>query len=221
MQDTLIFRPLGLQSYEPIWHAMQHFTANRDQQTLDEIWWVEHPPVFTLGLNGKAEHLLNTAEIPVVQIDRGGQVTYHGPGQLIFYLLIDLQRRHIGVRQLVTYMEQAIIEVLAEYSIVGNPRKDAPGVYVDDAKIAALGLRIRHGCSYHGLSLNVEMDLSPFTRINPCGYKDMPVTQMSSFCKITEMEVIASLLLKHLQALLGYNGHEIATDIPHESETDR
>ncbi len=171
-------RHLGLQEYNSVWEKMRDFTARRNSSTCDELWLVQHPPVFTLGTNGKEHHILNAGYIPVVRTDRGGQVTYHGPGQLIAYLLIDLKRRHWGVRQLVTAMEQSIIDLLAEYQIKGETRRDAPGVYVAEAKIAALGLRVRHGCSYHGLSLNVEMDLTPFQRINPCGYEQMEVTSL-------------------------------------------
>ncbi len=156
---------------------MQAFTEERDEHTDDEIWWVEHPPVFTQGRNGKPEHLLDPGHIPVIAVDRGGQITYHGPGQIVFYCLIDLRRRKLGVRELVTLIEQSIIEMLGDYGISAAARSDAPGVYVQGEKIAALGLRIRRGCSFHGLSLNVDMDLSPFERINPCGYTDLKVTQ--------------------------------------------
>lgn len=156
---------------------MQAFTEERDEHTEDEIWWVEHPPVFTQGRNGKAEHLLDPGDIPVIAVDRGGQVTYHGPGQIVFYCLIDLRRRKLGVRQLVTLIEQSIIELLDSFGVSAAARSDAPGVYVQGEKIAALGLRIRRGCSFHGLSLNVDMDLSPFECINPCGYADLKVTQ--------------------------------------------
>lgn len=156
---------------------MQAFTEARNKITPDEIWWVEHPPVFTQGRNGKPEHLLDPGEIPVIQIDRGGQVTFHGPGQIVLYCLLDLRRRNLGVRQFVTLIEQSIIDLLARYGVDAAARSDAPGVYVQGRKIAALGLRIRHGCSFHGLSLNVDMDLEPFQRINPCGYAGLAVTQ--------------------------------------------
>lgn len=166
-------------SYEPIWTAMREFTAQRDAHTHDEVWLLNHYPVFTQGQAGKAEHILLPGDIPVVQIDRGGQVTYHGPGQLIAYLLLDVRRSNLGVRELVERIERSIIDVLASFGIEGESQRKAPGVYVNGAKIAALGLRLRNGCSYHGLSFNAAMDLSPFARINPCGYAGMSVTQLS------------------------------------------
>lgn len=178
MSRALVLRQLGLQDYTPIFHAMREFTTHRQPDTLDELWVLSHPPVFTQGQAGKPEHLLAPGDIPVVQIDRGGQVTYHGPGQLVVYLLIDVRRASIGVRDLVSLIEQSIIETLSALGIAAETREAAPGVYVGDAKIAALGLRIRRGCSYHGLSLNVDMDLQPFARINPCGYQGMAVTQI-------------------------------------------
>lgn len=178
MPPAPVIRRLGLQAYAPVWRDMQRFTDERDAATPDELWWVEHPPVFTVGLNGKAEHLLNPGGIDVIQVDRGGQVTYHGPGQVVLYLLVDLRRRGLGVRALVNLMEQAVIALLADHGITARARQDAPGVYVDGAKIASLGLRVRRGCSYHGLALNVDMDLEPFRRINPCGYPGLAVTQL-------------------------------------------
>jgi lipoyl(octanoyl) transferase len=174
----VIVRRLGLVEYEPTWHRMQQFTAARDENTEDEIWLLEHPPVFTLGQAGKMEHLLRDVGIPLVKIDRGGQITYHGPGQLVVYLLLDLRRRDIKVRELVRKMEQALIDMLAEYGISAQRLSGAPGVYVDGAKIAALGLRVKNGCTLHGLALNVDMDLAPYQAINPCGYAGMAVTQM-------------------------------------------
>jgi len=175
---------LGLQPYEQVWAAMTEFTNTRTQDSLDQLWLVEHPPVFTQGQAGKAEHLLVPGDIPVVQSDRGGQVTYHGPGQLVAYPLLDLRRLKMGVRDLVTALEQTIIATLAHYQIDAFPKPDAPGVYVDTNgrvdKIASLGLRVRRGCSFHGLALNVAMDLSPFLRINPCGYQGLAMTQMRS-----------------------------------------
>ena len=171
--STVIIRQLGTKHYEPVWQAMQRFTDERDQNTQDEIWLVEHPPVFTQGQAGKAEHILMPGDIPVVQVDRGGQVTYHGPGQQVIYLLLNLKRRKLGVRHLVTAMENAVVGLLANYEITAYPKPDAPGVYVDEKKVCSLGLRIRNGCSFHGLALNVNMDLSPFQRINPCGYAGM------------------------------------------------
>lgn len=172
-----VIHTLGLVDYLPTWEAMKRFTANRDMSTRDEIWLVQHPPTYTQGLAGKAEHLIAPTSIPVIKIDRGGQITYHGPGQIVAYLLLDMRRRKIGVRELVTLMEQAVIDLLSEYGIVAHSRKSAPGVYVSDAKIAALGLKIKNGYCYHGLSLNVDMDLTPFASINPCGYTGLRVTQ--------------------------------------------
>ena len=173
----LIVQRLGLVDYQATWAAMQTFTAIRTPDTPDEIWVLQHPPVYTLGLNGKPEHLPLNSGIPVIKIDRGGQITYHGPGQIVIYLLLDLKRRGMGVRALVSLMEQAVVTLLRNHGIEAKNRADAPGVYVKGAKIAALGLRIKRGCSYHGLSLNVDMDLTPFLAINPCGYPDMQVTQ--------------------------------------------
>ena len=170
-------RWLGPVEYAPTWRAMQDFTAQRTPDTPDELWLLEHPPVYTQGQAGKAEHLIAATDIPVVPIDRGGQITYHGPGQVVAYVLVDLRRRGYGIRELVTRMEQAVIDLLAAHGVAAARRAGAPGVYVDGAKIAALGLRVKHGCTYHGLALNVDMDLAPFAAINPCGYAGMPVTQ--------------------------------------------
>ncbi len=172
-----VVKRLGRVDYEPTFQAMQDFTAGRTAETPDELWIVEHPPVYTLGQAGKPEHILEDVGIPVVRIDRGGQVTYHGPGQVVIYLLLDLQRLKIKVRELVTAIEQAVIDFLAAQGVAAERREGAPGVYVGEAKIAALGLKIKNGCSYHGLSLNVDMDLYPFTAINPCGYAGLRVTQ--------------------------------------------
>ncbi|MEY3808770.1 MAG: lipoyl(octanoyl) transferase LipB [Pseudomonadota bacterium] len=172
-------RNLGIQPYESTWQDMQRFTQNRDAQSVDELWITEHPPVYTLGLNGKREHLLATGAIPVIQSDRGGQVTYHGPGQLIIYTLLDIKRLNLGIRPLVTLLEQAIIFALAEYGISASARVDAPGVYVGNKKIGSIGLRIKKNCSYHGLSINNHMDLSLFDRINTCGYSELEVTQLA------------------------------------------
>ena len=174
---TPLIKPLGRVDYEPTWQAMLAFTSERSATTPDEIWIVEHPPVFTLGQAGKPEHLLEDVGIPVVKIDRGGQITYHGPGQVVIYLLLDLSRLKIKVRELVTAIEQAVIDFLAAYGVTAERHDGAPGVYVGAAKIAALGLKIKNGCSYHGLSLNVDMDLSPFAAINPCGYAGLQVIQ--------------------------------------------
>lgn len=176
--DDIRLRTLGQTDYTACWGAMRQHTAQRSQTSTDEIWLTEHSPVFTLGQAGLPEHVLDAGDIPLVRTDRGGQVTYHGPGQIVAYLLIDLKRRGYGVRELVWRMEQSIIDVLADFQVPGERRQNAPGVYVAEQKIAALGLRIRHGCSYHGLALNVAMDLSPFSRINPCGYEGLRVTQL-------------------------------------------
>lgn len=174
---NVVVKRLGRVDYAPTFQAMQDFTASRTDETADELWIVEHPPVYTLGQAGKPEHILKDVGIPIVQIDRGGQVTYHGPGQVVIYLLLDLPRLKIKVRELVSAIEQAVIDLLAGYGVTAERREGAPGVYVGDAKVAALGLRIRNGCSYHGVSLNVDMDLSPFAAINPCGYAGLKVIQ--------------------------------------------
>jgi lipoyl(octanoyl) transferase len=194
---SLHIKALGMVDYEPTWRAMQRFTDERTADTPDEIWLVQHPPTYTQGQAGKPEHLLNPTAIPVVKIDRGGQITYHGPGQIVAYLLLDLRRWKINVRELVRLMEQAVIDLLAEYGVSAQGREEAPGVYVGDAKIAALGLKIRKSCSYHGLSFNVDMDLSPFDNINPCGYEGLRVTQA--------LEVGISVPWEELQAQLTQN----------------
>ena len=176
----MLTRHLGQVDYAATLAAMQDFTDTREADTPDELWFLEHPPVFTLGLNADPAHVLCPGDIPVVQTDRGGQVTFHGPGQLVCYVLIDVRRAGLGVRDLVTRLETAVIETLAGYGIEGRARRDAPGVYVGEAKIASLGLRIRRGCCYHGLSLNVAMDPEPYTRIDPCGFRDLPVTQTAA-----------------------------------------
>lgn len=192
--NELTVKQLGLSDYEDVWQAMKHFTQTRDENTIDEIWVVEHPPVFTLGRNGKAEHILMDSNIPVVKVDRGGQVTYHGPGQIVMYLLLDLHRRNLGIRKLVTLIEDCIIELLAQYQLQANSDPKAPGVYIDGKKIAALGLRVSKGRTTHGLSLNVDMDLSPFSYINPCGYKGLEVTQTSSMGIKDGFQVLAEKL---------------------------
>lgn len=191
---------LGLLDYQTVMQNMRDFTDSRDETTEDEIWIVEHPAVFTQGQAGKAEHILDAGNIPVIQSDRGGQVTYHGPGQIIAYTLIDVRRAKLTVRELVNHLENAVIALLTKYGITAKARCDAPGVYVDDAKICSLGLRIRHGRSYHGLALNVAMDLAPFQRINPCGYQDMAVTQLSALTESIEYENIKQQLIANLQA---------------------
>ena len=199
---SLIVRELGLQSYEQVWRDMQLFTDRRTDSTEDELWLLQHQPVYTLGKNGKAEHILNPGDIPVVNSDRGGQVTYHGPGQVIVYTLLDLSRMKMGVRELVACIENSVINLLEDYAISANARKDAPGVYVDGRKIAALGLRVRKGRSFHGLALNVDMDLEPFSRINPCGYQGLEVTQLSALADITDFSKVERSLLSHLQRQL-------------------
>jgi lipoyl(octanoyl) transferase len=197
-----VVRTLGLVEYEPTWRAMQAFTEHRRPDTPDELWIVEHAPVFTVGLNGRAENLLRHSEIPVVNVDRGGQITYHGPGQLVIYLLLDLRRRGYGVRELVRRMERAVIMLLAEEGIAAEGRVDAPGVYAGDAKIAALGLRVKNGCCYHGLALNVDMDLAPFGDINPCGYAGMPVTRTRDLGVDLTLDAAGRRLSRHLLDLL-------------------
>lgn len=194
---------------------MHHYTDQRDDQSRDEIWLVEHPPVFTQGQAGKAEHLLMPGDIPVVQSDRGGQVTYHGPGQQVMYVLIDIKRRKLGVRQLVTFLEETVIATLAEFGVSARARADAPGVYVGEEKICSLGLRIRKGCSFHGLALNVAMDLSPFLRINPCGYAGMSMTQLKHFQPEVTTEQVRAPLVRAFARLAGYENVEwIAGDLP-------
>ena len=207
-QDTLLVRQLGLQPWAPVSQAMHDFTNQRGAETPDEIWLVEHPPVFTQGQAGKAEHLLMPGDIPVMQSDRGGQVTYHGPGQQVMYVLINLKRRKTGVRELVTAIEQTVIATLAHYDIEAAARPDAPGVYVEGKKICSLGLRIRNGSSFHGLALNVDMDLAPFLRINPCGYAGMEMTQMRQWQPEVTPETVAPRLVANLLALLNHPPHE-------------
>ncbi len=200
----LSIRQLGLQPYESTWHAMQRFTDHRDSNTIDELWVVEHPSVFTQGQAGKSEHLLAPGKIPVVQVDRGGQVTYHGPGQLVLYPLLDLKRRKLGVRELVSAMEQSVVALLQQYQIDAAPRPDAPGVYVAGAKVCSLGLRIRKGCSFHGLALNINMDMSPFLRINPCGYAGLTMTQTCDIGGPNSVAEAASALTKIFVEQLHY-----------------
>nr|WP_221197607.1 lipoyl(octanoyl) transferase LipB [Xanthomonas cannabis] len=196
-------RDLGRQDYAPVWRAMQRFTDARDASTADEVWMVEHAPVFTLGQASKPEHVLAPGEIPVLQVDRGGQVTYHGPGQLVVYPLLDLRRLKIGVRDYVCKIEQALIDTLDEWNIVAERRDGAPGVYVGDAKIAALGIRVRRGCTFHGLSFNVAMDLEPFHRINPCGYQGLRVTSVLDLGGPSGMAAVKAVLLDQLARQFG------------------
>ena len=197
MSEVLI-RDLGYQTYDPVWHAMQEFTNTRSEETPDEIWFTEHNPVFTLGLNTAPEHLLAPGDIPVVQIDRGGQVTYHGPGQLMIYPLIDLRRAGLGIRELVTALEQSVVDLAADYGIQAASRRDAPGVYADGVKFASIGLRVRRGASFHGMALNVNMDLEPFSRINPCGFQGLEVTDLASLGGDDTLETVRDRLLPNL-----------------------
>jgi lipoyl(octanoyl) transferase len=191
-------RTLGLVEYQPTWEAMQQFTAERAADTRDEIWLAQHPPTYTQGQSGKPEHLLGPTRIPVIQIDRGGQITYHGPGQIVAYLLLDLRRWKINVRELVDLMERAVIDLLGEFGVAAEGSMEAPGVYVGDAKIASLGLKIRHGCCYHGLALNVDMDLAPFANINPCGHAGLRVTQCRELGIMAGMEELQARLAGNL-----------------------
>jgi len=201
---VLYVRRLGLRDYQDVFEKMQQYTDLRSSESRDEVWLLEHHPVYTQGRAGKKEHVLNPGEIPVVQADRGGQVTYHGPGQLIAYFLIDLRRKKLGIRQVVSAMENAVIDLLNEYGLTGQADPKAPGVYIDGKKISALGLRVRRGSSYHGLSLNLNMDLAPFSGINPCGYQGLEVVQLGDFCKFDRQELETSLIEK-LKHRLGYN----------------
>jgi lipoyl(octanoyl) transferase len=198
----VLIRNLGLQDYETTWQNMQGFTQARNVDTADELWLVEHFPVYTLGLNGKREHLLNTGNIPVINSDRGGQVTYHAPGQLIIYTLLDIKRLNLGVRQLVTILEQAMISALAEFGIIAVSRADAPGVYVNDKKIGSIGLRIKKNCSYHGLSLNNDLDLRPFDHINTCGYSDLKVTRLTDLGVTISTNQLASSVIQAITTAL-------------------
>lgn len=193
------------QAYEPVWQAMKQFTDDRTEDTQDEVWLLQHSPVFTQGQAGKPEHLLFTGDIPVVQTDRGGQVTYHGPGQWVAYIMVDLQRLGLGPRTLVDAIENSLVELLATYGIEAHPREDAPGVYVGEAKIASLGLRIRKGQSFHGLALNVDMDLEPFRRINPCGHAGMAMTSMADLLPAVDMKEVGEKLLDHLKNSLKFD----------------
>lgn len=203
MTAELIIRKLGLQPYQVIWQAMRDFTVQRTEETPDELWLLEHTPVFTQGQAGKAEHILNPKQIPVVQTDRGGQVTYHGPGQLVAYPLLNLSRRQLSIRGLVSGLEQCVIALLAEFNISAQSRCEAPGVYVDGAKICSIGLRVKRGCSFHGIALNIHMDLTPFSYINPCGFQGLTMTQMSHFVPDVSCEKIipafSAAFLRHFQ----------------------
>jgi len=214
MSPPVLVRRLGRQPYEPVWRAMQAFTDARGPDTPDELWVLEHDPVFTLGQAGKWEHVLLPGEIPVVPVDRGGQVTYHGPGQIVAYPLFDLRRLKIGVRELVTRIEQAIIDTLDTWNIVAARRDGAPGVYVGDAKVAALGLRVRRGCSFHGLAFNVAMDLEPFHRINPCGYQGLAVTQVLDLGGPGSLAAVEAILIGELARQFGLDATPAAAEFP-------
>ena len=208
--NSPVIKHLGLVDYVPTWRAMEDFTLNRGDGTQDEIWLLQHPPVFTLGLSGKMEHVLAPGDIPVVHIDRGGQVTYHGPGQLVVYPLLDLKRLKLGVRALVEALELSVIDVLEGYRIHARGRRDAPGVYVDARKICSIGIRVRRGCTYHGIAFNVAMDLEPFTRINPCGYAGLEMTQVSALGGPSDLSRVAQDLVPALRERLGYNDVPLA-----------
>lgn len=195
---------MGLSEYEPVWRAMQEFTDQRNENTLDELWMVEHPPVFTQGQAGKPEHVLNPGDIPIIQVDRGGQVTYHGPGQIVIYPLVDLKRHKIGIKALVNGIEEALIKTMAEYGVSANRREKAPGVYTDNKKIASLGLRVRKGCTFHGLAFNIHMDLEPFSRINPCGFIGLQVTQLSAYNSSVKSSQVQEKLIKHFCQVLNF-----------------
>lgn len=204
VSPSLRVRLLGIRDYAPVWQAMRTFTDTRNETTPDELWCVQHPPVFTQGQAGKAEHVLAPGDIPVIAVDRGGQVTYHGPGQIVIYPLLDLRRLHIGARELVSRIEQSLVASLQPLGIEAYPKADAPGVYVNGHKIASLGLRIRKGCSFHGLSLNVDMDLSPFQRINPCGYAGLQMVQVRDFIPHPDLPTLERTLCDQLSERLGY-----------------
>lgn len=204
MQRSLLIRRLPKLEYHATWEAMKRFTETRTAETPDEIWFLEHPPVFTQGLAGKPEHLLDPGNIPVVQSDRGGQITYHGPGQLMMYVLLDLKRLDFGPRRLVATLEQTVIDVLSDLKISAKTKENAPGVYVDQKKICSIGLRIRKGFSYHGIALNVNMDLSPFSRINPCGYKNLAMTQVCDFHSEESVDTLREKIIPHFLQNFGY-----------------
>ena len=210
--DLIVVRSLGLHDYEPLWRDMQQFTETRSSLTPDEIWFTEHPPVFTLGLNASREHLLTPGDIPVIQVDRGGQVTYHGPGQLMIYPLLDLKRAGLGVRDLVTGLEQTVVDLLADFDIEAASRKDAPGVYVEGRKVASVGLRVRRGGSYHGMALNIDMDLEPFSRINPCGFSDLEVTDLTALGVSKSRTEIQARVQEYLLRHLRMNHRQVVSD---------
>ena len=207
----IVVRSLGRRDYEPLWRGMQKFTDSRGADTPDEIWFTEHPPVFTLGLNAAREHLLAPGDIPVIQVDRGGQVTYHGPGQLMTYPLIDLRRARLGVRDLVTALELCVVDMIADFGVDARPRKDAPGVYVGERKVASVGLRVRRGASLHGMALNIDVDLEPFSRINPCGFSDLEVTNLRALGIAASRSRIQSRVQAHLLRHLGMQDEQIVS----------
>jgi lipoyl(octanoyl) transferase len=209
-----LVRDLGRQPYEPVWRAMQRFTDTRTDETTDELWLVEHDPVFTLGQAGKDEHVLFPGDIPVLHVDRGGQVTYHGPGQIVLYPLLDLKRLKVGVKDYVCRIEQAMIDTLADWNIHAQRREGAPGVYVNGAKIGALGIRVRHGCTFHGLAFNIAMDLEPFRRINPCGYQGLEVTSMLDLGGPSSLDAVKPVLVAHVARLFGLNVESAAPQLP-------
>ena len=211
LSSPITVRNLGLQEYEPLWRAMQRFTDERNLETADEIWFTEHPPVFTLGLNASREHVLAAGDIPVVQIDRGGQVTYHGPGMLMIYPLIDLKRLGLGVRDLVTALEQSVVDLAASYGIDARARPEAPGVYVAETKFASVGLRIRRGASYHGMALNVDVDLEPFLRINPCGYAGLQMTDLATLGGDSDLDTVREKLLPYFLRHLRLQDADVRT----------
>lgn len=219
-ERELLVRHLGRRAYEPVWAAMREFTDTRDASTPDELWLVEHDPVFTQGLAGKPEHLINPGHIPVVQTDRGGQVTYHGPGQVVLYPLLDLERLGVGVRCLVDRLEQAVIDVLAGFDVAGQRREGAPGVFVGEAKIASIGLKVRRGRTYHGLAFNVDMDLTPFSYINPCGFAGLAMTQAVDHIEGAGWDDIAKHVVKAFCRLMGYHRNDIQTSIPETLRTE-
>jgi lipoyl(octanoyl) transferase len=203
VKPSLLIQQLGLQDYQTVCEKMQAFTEQRGEHTADELWLLEHPPVFTQGLAGKAEHILNPGDIPVIATDRGGQVTYHGPGQLVAYMLFDLRRLNIGIRQMVRTLEKTIIDVLTDFDVHAENNESAPGVYVHGAKICSIGLRVRKGCSYHGIAFNINMDLEPFSRINPCGFKNLRMIQLSELVGPIKIDNVAPLLIKYMTANFG------------------
>jgi len=213
-QENLIVRRLGIVPYQPVWRAMQTFTGQRDDATFDEVWLLQHQPVFTLGQAGKTEHILAAGRIPVVTTDRGGQVTYHGPGQLVAYLLLQLSRLKLGVRDLVTLIEQTLVDTLSNYRLAAHVKADAPGVYIADKKIASLGLRVRRGACYHGMALNIDMDMEPFKRINPCGYAGLDMVQLTDFDQSAKLNDVTRRWLGYFSSRLGYQKLTEKTGLP-------